>query len=122
MGSITPSGSGRLFLAAWTHAAAVTSPSVDSSFTLDTVVTYSGGAHFGMYPAHFIDTGTTAKNPILSWTNSLTAVGSMITVIPAAGGGGGGALKTINGVPIANVKTINGVAIANVKTFNGITL
>lgn len=32
------------------------------------------------------------------------------------------AIKTWNGIPIANIKTINGIPIANVKTWNGIDI
>lgn len=32
------------------------------------------------------------------------------------------AVKTINGIPIANIKTINGIPIANIKTINGVSV
>ncbi len=58
----------------------ITSPSVDSGFTLEgTLSDGTAGIEAGMLPANKIVTVTTALNPTFSWTGAVTAMAIIVT-------------------------------------------
>ncbi len=70
-GSVTPTGSNDLFISGFGGAAATTSESIDSSFTLRDVVAYNSGQSFGVGLAYLIASSSAAQNPAWDWTNSV---------------------------------------------------
>lgn len=86
-GSVTPAENGSLVIAGMTFNGAVTSPSVDSSMTLQETVPYLAANYMGALAAYYIQPTAAAINPTFSWTTSINN-SSAICVFkpePAAG-------------------------------------
>lgn len=84
-GSITPSPSGALFIAAISENAAPTDDSVavDSDFILTDQQPFTSGQFFGSAMAYLIQGSAAAENPTFSWTGSAVAVNAaMIVFLP----------------------------------------
>lgn len=84
-GSVTPSTSGELVLAAWGDGITndPTGVSVDSGFTILDTLTNVAGTAFGVSHAYLIESAATTKNPTLSGT--LGAGSSVIACFKPAG-------------------------------------
>jgi len=88
-GSVTPAENGSLIIAGMAFNGAVTSPSVNSSMTLQENAPYLASNYMGALAAYYIQPTATAINPTFSWTTSVNN-SSAICVFkpePAAGTG-----------------------------------
>ncbi len=86
VGSVTPAANGEVLVAGWSLYGGITSPSVNSGFTLGTGVAYGAGSNFGLQSAYLIQTSAAAVNPTLSWTSSVKSASSIATFKPLASG------------------------------------
>lgn len=69
-GSVTPAENGSLIVAGATLGAAVSSPSVNSSMTLQETVAAVGGSYMGALAAYYVQPTAAAINPTFSWTTN----------------------------------------------------
>lgn len=85
-GSVTPAGNGSLVVSGIAFSAAYTSPSVNSSMTLQESVAYLAGNYIGGAVAYYVQPTAAAINPTFSWTNSVRTSAAIAVFKPAAAG------------------------------------
>jgi len=84
-GSITPSVNGEVLIDAQTLTdGAQASISIDSGFSTPETVSFSGGNHYGVSMAYFIQSTAAAINPTESWTTSANAANRQYSYKPAS--------------------------------------
>lgn len=87
-GSVTPSQANSLIIAGVNWFNTVTSPSIDSGFTISDYTDNGSTSYYGA--SAYLEQGAAASvNPTWSWTTTRNVRGAIMVFKPAAGAGGG---------------------------------
>lgn len=72
VGSVTPANGGDLCLTAVGLGGSYSSLAIDSSFSIQDQIAYSGGVNYGIGVASLVTSNTNAQNPTWSWSSAVS--------------------------------------------------